>query len=119
MQITRRADSLYSDIWMPDETVRIRKEARAFADDVLRPMAYALNTTAERRDGFPRAAFEAIGAAGLYTIPFSADVGGRGLEFPTLATMTVAVSMISPMILRLFSRSESPDSVMSAMASPR
>lgn len=90
MQITRRADSLYSDIWMPDETVRIRKEARAFADDVLRPMAYALNTTAERRDGFPRAAFEAIGAAGLYTIPFSADVGGRGLEFPTLATMTVA-----------------------------
>ena len=65
MQITRRADSLYSDIWMPDETVRIRKEARAFADDVLRPMAYALNTTAERRDGFPRAAFEAIGAAGL------------------------------------------------------
>nr|WP_206379206.1 acyl-CoA dehydrogenase family protein [Sphingobium yanoikuyae] len=90
MQITRRADSLYSDIWMPDETVRIRKEARAFADDVLRPMAYALNTTAERRDGVPRAAFEAIGAAGLYTIPFSADVGGRGLEFPTLATMTVA-----------------------------
>lgn len=86
----RRANALYSDVFLPEETKAIRNEARAFADDVLAPMAYELNTAAERRDGFPRALFEQMGTAGLYTIPYPKDVGGRGLEFPTLATLTVA-----------------------------
>lgn len=85
----RRADSLFHDTWLPEETRRIRAEAREFAEAVLRPQAQRLNTTPESRESFPRELFQAMGQAGLYRIPFGADVGGRGLEFPTLATLTV------------------------------
>lgn len=85
----RRADALFSDLLLPEETKAIRREVRAFADDVLRPVAHRLNTTPESKDSFPRAEFEAMARAGLYEIPFAKDVGGRGLEFPTLATVTV------------------------------
>ena len=77
------------DALLPDETVAVRSEARAFADRVLAPLAHELNTTPERRDGFRHDVFRAIGDAGLYAVPFAADVGGRGLAYPTLATMTV------------------------------
>lgn len=86
---TRRADALFNDAWLPEETRRIRRQARAFADEVLGPVAHRLNTTAESREAFPEAEFKAMAAAGLYRIPFPADVGGLGLEFPTLATLTV------------------------------
>ncbi|AEG49813.1 Butyryl-CoA dehydrogenase [Sphingobium chlorophenolicum L-1] len=85
----RRADSLFNEALLPDESRRIRREVRDFAEAVLKPEAFRLNTTPESREGFPRAMFEAMAAAGLYEIPFPADVGGRGLEFPTLATMIV------------------------------
>lgn len=87
--IPRRADSLYSDFFVPEETRRIRKEVRQFCDDVVRPVAHRLNTTPESRESFPRAEFDAMARAGLYKIPYPADVGGLGLEFPTLATATV------------------------------
>src|SRR6202035_6179392 len=47
------------------------------------------NCTPERRDGFRHDIFKAIADAGLYAVPFAKDVGGRGFEFPTLATLTV------------------------------
>jgi len=83
----RRSEHLFSDIFLPEETCTIRAEARAFAERELRPRAHALNTAAERRDGFPRELFELMSEAGLYEIPFAADVGGRGLQHPTLATL--------------------------------
>lgn len=90
MQIVkRRAEELYSDIFMPAETLAIRKEARQFAEEVVRPIAHELNTTPEARETFPRALFDALAKKGIYEIPYPADVGGRGLEFPTLATLTV------------------------------
>lgn len=85
----RRADTLFHDVGLPDETRRIRAEVREFAQDVLCPVAHRLNTTPESKEVFPREQFDAMARAGLYTIPFPADVGGRGLEFPTLATLTV------------------------------
>lgn len=85
----RRADQLFNDVFLPAETLRVRKDVRQFADDVVRPQAQRLNTTPESRESFPQALFKAMGAAGLYKIPFAADVGGLGLEFPTLATVTV------------------------------
>lgn len=88
-RIPRRADTLYSDLLVPEETRRIRREVRQFCDDVVRPVAHRLNTTPESRESFARAEFDAMARAGLYQIPFPADVGGRGLEFPTLATATV------------------------------
>ena len=86
----RRALQLSHDAWLPDETRRIRAEAREFAEAVLRPMAPRLNTTPESRDNFPRELFDAMARAGLYTIPFRKEVGGRGLQYPTLATLAVA-----------------------------
>jgi butyryl-CoA dehydrogenase len=77
------------DPLLPQETRAIRREARAFTEAGLRPLAHALNCTPERRDGFPSEVFNAIADAGLYEVPFAKDVGGRGLEFPTLATLTV------------------------------
>jgi alkylation response protein AidB-like acyl-CoA dehydrogenase len=87
--VERREERIGSDIGFPQETRDVRREARQFADDVLRPAAHALNTVPEARDGFRRDIFDAIAAAGLYRIPFAADVGGRGLEFPVLATLSV------------------------------
>ncbi|GAC1623412.1 MAG: acyl-CoA dehydrogenase [Nevskia sp.] len=87
--VRRQADRLYNDVFLPAETLKLRKDVREFADDVLRPAAHALNTARETRAGFPQAMFKAMADAGLYRIPFAADVGGLGLEFPTLATVTV------------------------------
>lgn len=85
----RHAENLFNDIFLPGETLRIRKEVREFADDVIRPVAHQLNTTPESKDTFARKEFDAMARAGLFEIPFPADVGGRGLEFPTIAIMTV------------------------------
>jgi len=85
----RRSDRLFNDCFLPPETLGVRAEVRQFADDLIRPLAHQINTTPESRSSFPHALFKAMGAAGLYRIPFPADVGGRGLEFPTLATVTV------------------------------
>jgi len=85
----RRTSLLSHDAWLPEETRLIRAEAREFAETVLRPMAPHLNTTPEARSTFPRELFDAMARAGLYTIPFDREVGGRGLVFPTLATLAV------------------------------
>jgi alkylation response protein AidB-like acyl-CoA dehydrogenase len=85
----RRADTLFNDAWLPEETKQIRKQVREFADDVVRPVAHKLNTTPESRDAFPHKEMKAIADAGIYKIPYIKAVGGLGLEFPTLATLTV------------------------------
>ena len=87
--IPRRSDSLSSDIFLPDETSGIREEVRTFCERVVKPQAHKLNTTPEGPDAFPRGIFEQMAEAGLYEIPFPKDVGGRGLQYPTLATVTV------------------------------
>lgn len=87
--VPRHSDRLFNDLLLPGETLRIRKDVRQFADDVVRPVAHRLNTTPESRESFPHDLFKAMADAGLYKIPFAADVGGLGLEFPTLATVTV------------------------------
>ncbi len=87
--VLRRADTLFNDAWLPGEIQQVRRQARAFADDVVRPAAHRLNTTPESREAFPRDIFQAMARAGLYRIPYAADVGGLGLEFPTLGTLTV------------------------------
>ena len=88
-RVRRQSEALGGDLLLPEETIAIRREARAFADRVLSPIAHELNTTAERPDGFRHDVFRAMADAGLYAIPFPEDVGGRGLRFPTLATLVV------------------------------
>ena len=87
--VERRADRCSSDLFLPEEALAIRKHTREFADDVLRPLAQELNCTPEHRNGFRHDVFKSIADAGLYKVPFSKDVGGLGLEFPTLGTSIV------------------------------
>lgn len=83
----RRADILASDVHLPEEVKTIRSEARAFAESVIKPRAFALNTTPETRTSFPRDIFDAMAKADIFGIPFPADVGGRDLKHPTLALL--------------------------------
>lgn len=85
----RRADKLFSDLLLPAETLRVREEVRAFCEQEIAPVAQKLNTTPESRESFARREFDLMAKAGLYQIPYAADVGGRGLDYPTLATATV------------------------------
>lgn len=87
--LTRTSDQLSDDLLLPDETVAIRGEARDFAERVLRPRAAELNNATESSAVFPRDILTEIADAGLYGVPFPADVGGRGLMFPMLAAATV------------------------------
>jgi alkylation response protein AidB-like acyl-CoA dehydrogenase len=87
--VTRQADHLYDDLWLPDETIAIRQEVRQFAEKVLRPIAHKLNTSTEDVEAFPFELLREMGKAGLLRIPFSAENSGCGLEYPTLATMVM------------------------------
>lgn len=84
---TRLSDSLYDDVLLPDESIGIRQQVRAFADECLRPVAHELNTTSESASAFRRDIFAAMAEADIFAIPFSKEDGGRGLDYPTLASM--------------------------------
>jgi alkylation response protein AidB-like acyl-CoA dehydrogenase len=88
MHDKRNSDALFSDIFLPEETQSIRNEVRQLAVRILAPIAHRLNTTPESVNGFPHEAFGDLARGGLYTIPFAEPFGGRGLQFPMLATMT-------------------------------
>ncbi len=86
---SRLSDSLYDDIWLPEETIKVRQQVREFAEKTLRPLAHELNTTPEDVSKFPWQLFKQMGDAGLLAIPFEQQYGGAGLEYPTLATMVM------------------------------
>lgn len=83
---TRHQDSLYHDLNTPEEILAIRQEVRRFADEHVAPVAYAIGHTEESVDAFPRELFAKMAQAGLFRIPFAAEVGGRGLRHPATAT---------------------------------
>ncbi len=85
----RRSDQIWSDAHLPEDVKSAARLARSFAEQHLAPIAYELNTTPEHRDNFPHEVFSAMRDAGLFAIPFSRDVGGLGLEHPTLALLVV------------------------------
>lgn len=86
--VQRLADVIIADN-LPAEARAIQAEVRNFADRVLRPVAHQINCDAERKDGFRHDIFHAMAEAGLFQIPFAAEVGGRGLAQPMLATLVV------------------------------
>jgi alkylation response protein AidB-like acyl-CoA dehydrogenase len=87
--LPRTSAQLYDDILLPAETVKIRHEARELAERVLAPRAAELNSAEESSAVFPHDILREMADAGLYAIPFGADVGGRGLEYPMLGAATV------------------------------
>lgn len=94
----RSADTLFDDLLLPAETATIRAEAREVATTVLAPRAFELNSAEESKAAFPADVLHELAAAGLYEIPFGTDVGGRGLQYPMLATAVVLeeLAYVSP-----------------------
>ncbi|CAL9592620.1 acyl-CoA dehydrogenase family protein [Streptomyces sp. enrichment culture] len=82
----RQADRLYHDLLSPAETREVRDRVRKTAADVVAPAAGRIANGDERVDGFPRDVFDGLAAAGLFRVPFAAEVGGEGLAHPVTAT---------------------------------
>ncbi len=76
----RQSDRLYHPRLEPEEVRQVRAEVRAFADEHVAPAAYAIGQTPETKEAFPWDLFREMGEAGLFRIPFAAEVGGRGLK---------------------------------------
>lgn len=81
----RLSDRLYDNRLEPDDVRGVRAEVRAFADEHVAPVAHEIGHTPESVEVFPWALFHKMGEAGLFRIPFGADLGGRGLEHPVTA----------------------------------
>lgn len=82
----RHQSRLYHDLLTPDETQAVRNEVRDFADEHVAPVAWEIGHREESVDNFPRELFHKMADAGLFRIPFSAEVGGHGLMYRTCAT---------------------------------
>jgi alkylation response protein AidB-like acyl-CoA dehydrogenase len=77
------------DVWLPDEIVELRVEARAAVERQVVPHAREIGRREESADSFPWEAFRGLADEGLFAVPFGAD-HGRGLTHPMLGTCTVA-----------------------------
>ncbi|MBI6906816.1 acyl-CoA dehydrogenase family protein [Pseudomonas palleroniana] len=82
----RYQDSLYHDSLATKESLMIRQEVRRFSDEYVAPVAWEIGSREEAVENFPRDLFVKMAEAGLFSIPFSADVGGRGLQHRATAT---------------------------------
>ncbi|WP_211318746.1 acyl-CoA dehydrogenase family protein [Nocardioides silvaticus] len=82
----RQADRLYHDLLSPTETLDVRERTRKIATDVVAPAARQIANGDERVEGFPREVFDGLAAAGLFRVPFAAEVGGEGLAHTVTAT---------------------------------
>ncbi len=87
--VPRTQDQMTHDVWLPDEIVALRSEARAAVEKAVAPHAREIGQARESVDSFPWAAFRGLADEGMFAVPFGADYG-RGLEHPMLGTCTVA-----------------------------
>lgn len=85
----RQEPRLYHDLMSPPELTAIRAEVRAFCAAEVAPRARAIGEGPEAVENFPHELFRLMGDAGLFRIPFPAEVGGRGLQYPAAATAAV------------------------------
>jgi len=83
---TRFQPTMYHDLLTPEETLSIREEVRHFADEHVAPVAHRIGHTEESVESFAHDLFGKMAAAGLFRIPFAAEVGGRGLKHSATAT---------------------------------
>ena len=77
------------DVWLPDEIVELRTEARAAVERQVVPHAREIGQREESADSFPWAAFRGLADEGMFAVPFGPEYG-RGLSHPMLGTCTVA-----------------------------
>ncbi len=81
----RHADRLYDSRLEPEEVRAVRAEVRAFADRHIAPVAYEIGQRTEAVEAFPWDLFRKMGREGLFRIPFSSEIGGRGLQYRVTA----------------------------------
>ncbi|HHK4245094.1 TPA: acyl-CoA dehydrogenase family protein [Pseudomonas aeruginosa] len=89
----RQEPRLYHDLMSPAEVLAIRAEVRAFCEKHVAPVAWEIGHREESVEAFPFDLFETMAGAGLFRIPFSTAVGGRGLAYPAAATAVVIEEM--------------------------
>ncbi|MES2257994.1 MAG: acyl-CoA dehydrogenase family protein [Pseudomonadota bacterium] len=82
----RQQNLLYHDLMTPEEVLQVRAEVRHFCETHVAPAAWEIGHRAEAVEHFPRELFAQMARAGLFRIPFAADIGGRGLKHAATAT---------------------------------
>jgi len=82
-------DTLYHDIFLPKETLEIRKKIREFARKEVAPEAYDIGQQEESKENFPQGIFHKLAKADLFKVPFPKEVGGVGLQYPTCASSII------------------------------
>lgn len=86
----RMSDSLYHDVYIPEETLKLRKKFRAFAEKEVFPIAYEFGQRRESSDNFPWALFQSMAKKGFFKVPHKKGDGGLGLKYPACAAATLA-----------------------------
>ena len=86
--VPRTQDRMTHDVWLPDEIIELREEARAAVEKRLAPHAREIGQREESADSFPWEAFRGLAEEGMFAIPFGPEYG-RGLQHPMLGTCTV------------------------------
>jgi alkylation response protein AidB-like acyl-CoA dehydrogenase len=84
---TRMQNKLYHDMFSPEETKEIRKNARRFAVTYILPQAHKIAISEESVASFPRALFYELAKNDFFKIPFAKNAGGLGLDYPVCATV--------------------------------
>jgi butyryl-CoA dehydrogenase len=82
----RMQDTLFHDLILPEETKKIRREVREFAEREILPVAYQIGQQEEDKENFPWTIFNKMAKQGLFQIPYPSKYGGRGLKYPVCAT---------------------------------
>lgn len=86
--VPRTQDRMSHDVWLPEEIIELRAEARVAVETRLVPHARDIGQREESTDSFPWEAFRGLADEGMFAVPFGADYG-RGLTHPMLGTCTV------------------------------
>jgi len=86
--ITRTADRMWHDVFLPDDVRHVRAMARDAVATHLAPVAREIAQREESVDSFPWSAFKGLAGAGCFAVPFEQPFGA-GLQHPMLATCIV------------------------------
>jgi alkylation response protein AidB-like acyl-CoA dehydrogenase len=86
--VPRTQDRMTHDVWLPEEIIELRGEARAAVEKRLVPHAREIGQREESADSFPWEAFRGLADEGMFAVPFGPEYG-RGLQHPMLGTCTV------------------------------
>lgn len=86
--VVRTQQHMTHDLWLPDEVVSIREQARSAAERHIAPVAREIDATQESRTSFPWKSFQGLADEGMFGVPFGTP-HGQGLSHRNLATCTV------------------------------